>query len=316
MLNIPVIYDIDDLLFDRAYDKRQKKEVSHKYIAVIKECDAVTVSTKFLLEKISDYNSNAYLIRNTISKNFFLQSTAIYNSQRKNNETITLAYLSGSKTHDADFKIIEKILVNILEKFGFVKLLIVGFLNYDHSKFEKFNTRIEHRDKIKYSNYHNIFREIDINLVPLELNDFCHAKSELKYIEAGACGIPSVLTPTKSHEDIIINGENGLLCYDHNDWINNLSLLIENDTLRDKIGKAARIDIENNYTSKARANDWSLILKKISEEKNNKHSASFFKLLPHQIRLKIMILYRRVKMINTKIVKKLSNVKFSKIIRS
>ena len=250
------------------------------------------------------------------SKNFFLQSTAIYNSQRKNNETITLAYLSGSKTHNADFKIIEKILANILEKYGFVKLLIVGPLNYDYSKFEKLNARIEHRDKIKYSNYHNIFKEIDINLVPLEFNDFCHAKSELKYIEAGACGIPSVLTPTKSHEDIIINGENGLLCYDENDWVNNLSLLIENDTLRDKIGKAARIHVENNYTSKSRANDWSIILKKIFQEKNNKQRTSSFKLLPHQTRLKVMILYNRAKMISAKIVRELSNVKFSKIIRS
>ena len=216
MLNIPIVYDIDDLLFDEIFQKKINKEKSKDYIKIIKECDFVTVSTNFLKNKISIYNSNTFLIKNTISNSFFSGSTKNYISKNIYKDTIVLAYLSGSKSHDADFSVIENTLVSILEKYDFVKLLIVGYLNFNHLIFQKFNNRLEHMAKIEYSDYHNIFKEIDINLVPLELNDFCHAKSELKYIEAGASGIPSVLSHTKTHEEKVesfVNQENPDLAF-------------------------------------------------------------------------------------------------------
>lgn len=307
MLNIPLVYDIDDLLFDNIYDERINKKESRKYLATIKECDFVTVSTNFLKEKISPHNSNTFLIRNTLSDNFFFESTVNYTSEKKDDGKIVLAYLSGSKSHDADFNVIENTLLNILEKYDFVQLLIVGDLDYNHSMFQKFINRIEHRDKIKYSEYHNVFKEIDINLVPLELNDFCHGKSELKYIEAGASGIPSVLSATKTHEQVIINEENGFLCYNDDDWLKNISSLIENKDLRIKIGKAARIDVEKNYTSKARSSDWNILLKDIFQKKYSDQPASITKLLICQILLRVFIARRRLKIGIIKVVKNLNH---------
>ena len=267
--NIPTIYDTDDLLFESSYDLKKgnlKELQSDLFLSAMKSCDYVTVSTKFLKEKALKYHSNVFLIRNALSNDFFYRSSNNYElKQNKKEEFIVLAYLSGSSSHDSDFEQIEDVLVSILEKYSNTKLLIVGPLKFNKHLFEKFKNRFEHSSKVPYNEYHLIFRKIDINLVPLELNDFCHAKSEIKYIEAAASGIPSVLSPTMTHQDVIKNGVNGFLCYNENDWFNNLALLINDTQLRDRIGLSARNHVIKKYTAKKRSKDLSLLLKNIND---------------------------------------------------
>ena len=205
--NIPTIYDTDDLLFEYCYDLKKgnlNDLQSDLFLSAMKSCNYVTVSTKFLKEKALKYHSNVFLIRNALSDDFFYQSSKNFELRKnKSEEFVNLAYLSGSKTHDSDFEQIENVLISILEKYPFTKLLIVGPLKFNKHLFQKFKNRFKHSTKVPYNEYHLIFRKIDINLVPLELNDFCHAKSEIKYIEAAASGIPSLLSPTLTHEDVI-----------------------------------------------------------------------------------------------------------------
>lgn len=294
-LNIPVIYDTDDLLFEEIYDKRLNNLIdkrSQSFRCAMNLCDVITVSTNFLREKALKYHNNVFLIKNALSNDFFKKSTTNFELRsKKKQKHIVLSYLSGSNSHDSDFAQIEDVLVTILETYKFLKLLIVGPLNYKKQLFEKFNSRFEHKSKVLYDDYHLIFQKIDVNLVPLELSDFNHAKSELKYIEAGASGIPSVLSPSITHKEVIVNGKNGFLCYNKKDWIDTLALLITNSELREKIGVAARNHVCDEYTAEARSKDLSLffdcINKKFEEKKSISNPSNFFLILGLSIKLHI-----------------------------
>jgi len=66
-----------------------------------------------------------------------------------------------------------------------------------------------------------------------------------------AMEIPAVLADVGVNSEIVIDGVTGLLSASHEDWIEKLSLLIENAELRCKLGKAGRERVKASYSVKA-----------------------------------------------------------------
>ena len=63
-----------------------------------------------------------------------------------------------------------------------------------------------------------------------------------------ALEIPAVASPVGVNKKIINNGINGFLCHDEKEWAEKLDLLIADASLRTRLGKEARNDIETNYS--------------------------------------------------------------------
>ena len=62
--------------------------------------------------------------------------------------------------------------------------------------------------------------ESDIALAPLEMgNIFCRAKSEIKFVEAGALGLPVVASDIAPFRDSITPGEDGFLAADEGESV-------------------------------------------------------------------------------------------------
>lgn len=269
---ITLIYDTDDLVFDpegMTYLSKGTKAASYRdgwkpYAEVMRLCDAVTVSTEFLAKRARLINLNTYVVLNALSDDYLqLASTVDAHRRSASHDSVTLAYLSGSNSHDADFATIEETLIEILHKYPFARLLLVGPLKVPET-FVKFGDRIIRQGFVPYSKFPTLFQDIDINLIPLETDQaFCHAKSELKFIEAGACGVVSVASPTDPHKAAIRHGENGLLATD--DWVDCLSGLIEDKTLRETLGQQARRDILTHYTQDQRQTTWDNVLSTAAE---------------------------------------------------
>lgn len=68
-----------------------------------------------------------------------------------------------------------------------------------------------------------------------------------------AVGIPAVCSPVGVNFDIIQNGVNGFLAFNDADWFNKLSLLIEDQNLRIKLGQAGRVTVEDEFSLKVNA---------------------------------------------------------------
>jgi len=103
-------------------------------------------------------------------------------------------------------------------------------------------------------------------LAPLRVDDpFAQARSELKYIESGIFGIPTIASPTDTYQEAIRHNVNGLLSND-DDWYSALALLITDADIRKNLGEAARVDVIENYGPTKRTEEWGKLISSILDE--------------------------------------------------
>ena len=63
-----------------------------------------------------------------------------------------------------------------------------------------------------------------------------------------ALEIPTTMSPVGVNTEIIRDGENGFLAEAEEEWIDKLSRLIESKELREKLGKAGRKTVVEQYS--------------------------------------------------------------------
>lgn len=274
-----IVYDVDDLLFGDntrfhvssfhcpESQKKEKAEVLQRYRDAMLQCDVVFVSTSYLKSIADQFHRDVRLMRNGLSREMFSFSKSNEKKQGQENKShyVTIGYLSGSKHHDGDFAMVQDALLQILNNKANARLLVMGKLHFSDA-FSRFGDRFVFRDFVPYKEFRKIFSEIDINLVPLDVsNPFNHARSELKYIEAGAFGIPTVASYTQTYTDVIRHGDNGLLA-NSEDWYEVLASLIDDPDLRQRLGDAARSDVQEHYSPERKEEEWDVSINAIIEQ--------------------------------------------------
>ena len=88
----------------------------------------------------------------------------------------------------------------------------------------------------------------DIGIMPLPDDDYSRGKCGFKLLQYMALAIPSIASPVGVNQEIIIDGENGFLAANKQDWYERLSLLIEHPDLRYSIGLEGRKTVEEDYS--------------------------------------------------------------------
>ena len=89
---------------------------------------------------------------------------------------------------------------------------------------------------------------IDIGIMPLPDDKWSRGKCAFKGIQYMALEKPSVMSPVGVNNDIVEDGVNGFLASTDKEWVEKLSLLIESEELRQKIGKAGRDTILKDFS--------------------------------------------------------------------
>jgi glycosyltransferase involved in cell wall biosynthesis len=89
---------------------------------------------------------------------------------------------------------------------------------------------------------------IDIGLAPLASGRFNKSKSNLKYLEFGAMGVPAVYADQEAYEEVE-HGVTGLKASKPSDYYTQLKKLVESKELREKLGMAAHADVKARYSA-------------------------------------------------------------------
>ena len=153
----------------------------------------------------------------------------------------------------------------VLECYSNVRLMLVGHLDVG-GEFAQFDERVERHSLKPWQELPRLIRRVDINLAPLELdNPFTECKSNLKYFEAAILGVPTVASDLEPYRKSIAHGENGYLCRTEEEWFRCISCLIEDPSLREKMGSMARKDALINWTTRAGAHHLLAALREIAE---------------------------------------------------
>lgn len=258
-LQIPVYYDIDDLVFD--YDKisyleflkgreyRDFRALTEQVHRCMELCDGFLTSTETLAEEIrSEFPEKTVTVRrNVCSMEMQILSIDAWEDRTEAGEIVRIGYFSGSHTHDRDFSVVEDLLVEIMQKYPQVHLVMGGV--FDTVRFDSFQERITKLPFMDWQKLPDAIANIDINLMPLEDTRFHACKSENKWMEAALVHVPSIISANEELCRVIRDGENGFLCADEAQWRESLTRLIEDRQLRREMGEAAHRTVIEHYTT-------------------------------------------------------------------
>jgi glycosyltransferase involved in cell wall biosynthesis len=88
----------------------------------------------------------------------------------------------------------------------------------------------------------------DVGIMPLDDDEWSRGKAGYKLLQYMACGIASVASPVGVNADLLRDTDRGLLASDPTQWERALTALIEDATLRRRLGAAGRELVEREYS--------------------------------------------------------------------
>ncbi|HEY0367249.1 MAG TPA: glycosyltransferase family 4 protein [Pyrinomonadaceae bacterium] len=91
--------------------------------------------------------------------------------------------------------------------------------------------------------------EIDIGMMPLPDDRWSKGKCGLKALQFMAIGIPTICSPVGVNTDIIQDDRNGFIAATEDEWVEKLTRLLRSAELRQRLGHAGRVTVEENYSA-------------------------------------------------------------------
>lgn len=265
-----VVFDTDDLVFDPRFahlimetlDEETGEEKLNKWFGwlsrlgeTLRHCDAAITTNAYLAARIRDVRDIPVAIvpnfMNTAQLELSDQVYAAKQATSSRDSGPVLGYFSGTPTHNRDFRLIEPMLADILDEDPSVLLRIVGFLD-PGERLARHADRIEMLPLQDFVNLQRLIGEVEINLVPLQLNEFTNCKSELKYFEAAAVGTATAATPTYTYRRAIDHGETGYLVRAH-EWKRTVRAMLDDLSRVEAVAASARASVLSRYTPDAQA---------------------------------------------------------------
>ncbi len=261
-LSIPTVYDIDDLVFDpalcdqidayRKMDQNQQRDYRSGMQSIeraLRGSDFVTVSTPFLAKYVSSFAGKPVWIIPFGVNDRQIQTAATLRGYIDGPRYIT--YLSGTKTHERDFSEAAEALSRVLTEYSGVYLKLVGHLDIDTHLPGLHDKVIQ----IPFMDWKSLVFEAAsayINIAPFEPSSpFCQSKSDLKYVEPGLSGVPTIASPISSFQASITDGVNGMIATTADEWYKAFTTLLDDPELRERMGQSARRDVLQNRVPEA-----------------------------------------------------------------
>ncbi|WP_052208237.1 glycosyltransferase [Croceibacterium mercuriale] len=286
-MGLETFYEIDDLIFDPAcypdrYETFEGQISLNEYTGLqfgvplfryaLASCSSYIASTTVLAVKMQEVVSSAreadqpagpgVILRNGLDPRndeavamgaHPLRSMAASDPAPRSGK-VRVFYGSGTKAHNADFNtLVGPALLKLMHLQPEVELVIVGHL-------QLMPALREMKDRVRtypftpdLAAYWSILASCDINLAVLEPGIMADCKSEIKWLEAAILQVPSVMSPTRTYQEVIEPDVDGLFAETPTRWHDALHRLVTQPQLRQQIGAAARAKALRDYSLRAAA---------------------------------------------------------------
>jgi len=229
---IPVFYDLDDHIFDLEATPLLVSSLNQglsrygrieKWVGVVGRIresleivDGVITTTEFLQSELeSALDLPVEVIPNFLNDEQWEHSEKLRGEELQPDEPV-IGYFSGSASHNRDYQIAADGLRAVLEHYPEATLRIAGYLDVPESLAD-FTHRIQRLPFMDFLGLQRAIAEVTLNLSPIQHNVFAHSKSELKYFESAAVGVPTVASPAPVFTRTISHESNGYLA-DAAEW--------------------------------------------------------------------------------------------------
>lgn len=241
-----IIYDFDDAVFlpnassaNKFIEKlREPGNAAH----IIKISDLVIAGNDYLRDyalKFAD-RRNVNVIPTAIDTDIYTPK------ETKKDKDVVIGWI-GTQTTIPYLSDIIPVYKEIINKYDNVYFHFVGHWSEkeEHPRFIYKEWSLE--------NELNLLKEFDIGVMPMPDDLWTRGKCGFKAILYMSMGIPPVASPVGVNKEIIDDGYNGFLAGNSREWLEKLSVLIEDESKRLAMGKNAREKAINYYSFRVNA---------------------------------------------------------------
>lgn len=224
-----------------------------------RHADGLIVSTAPLAERMRGLNANCVVVPNQIDDTLFGPSPDLALEDRR---PVVMGYM-GTPTHLHDLLgILAPLRSQLRRHAGQVCLELVGVAESPAitGLFEGLPVRIKRPEgHVAYDRFVPwMKRELrwDFALAPLSVSPFNRCKSDLKFLDYGALGIPGIFSDVTPYKETVQHGVNGLLAAGHSGWEACLEQMITEPEKRGSLAAAARDHVFTERCLRVHATDW------------------------------------------------------------
>ncbi|MFH1508136.1 MAG: glycosyltransferase family 4 protein [Candidatus Omnitrophota bacterium] len=261
LLRKPFVFDFDDAVFlpvsSRSNYFIQRFKNNAKIPGIIGMSRAVLAGNDYLAGFARKYNPNVYVIPTVIDTDKCVV-------KKKGSVSSIVVGWTGSDTTLDFLKPMEPVFRVLSNQFDGLRFKIIG----GDPDFNALPNVISIPWSL--SDELNQISSFDIGIMPIPDDPWTRGKCGFKAILYMSMEIPCVCSAVGVNKSIIKDGVNGFLASTEKEWIDKLSLLIEDAKLREKIGQAGRKTVEEGYSLKAYSGKFVDILKSVyNQDKKN-----------------------------------------------
>jgi glycosyltransferase involved in cell wall biosynthesis len=232
-----LIYDLDDAVFLQRPDKVER---------LTRMSDLVVVGNPQIQEALSAWHDRFEVIPTAPSVSTFRPAT------KKTPRDSTVVGWIGTSGNLAYFAVVAEALRQVAKSHRFELRLIVPGMEHLHD-IDLSGVNVTHVPWDGFREAQQV-ADIDIGIMPLFSDrEWDRYKCPTKITQYMACGIPSIASPVGFTADVIEDEVDGFHANSTDAWVSSLCRLLDSQTLREKMGRAARRKAENRYSVEANA---------------------------------------------------------------
>ncbi len=247
--NPRIIFDFDDAIWlndtSQGNENLSWLKKPSKTAKIIEMSDLVLAGNNYLANYAQPFNPRVEIMPTTIDTNYH----KVENKEKKSSR-ICIGW-TGTSTTLKHFETIIPILIKIRKKYNdliYFKVIVNFPYKVPELEIEASNWSL--KDEIRD------LSEIDIGIMPLPDDEWAKGKCGFKGLQYMSLEIPTIMSPVGVNTEIIQDGKNGFLAVGEEEWIEKLSVVIENPELRNKIGVAGRKTVIEKYSVDAFKNQY------------------------------------------------------------
>jgi glycosyltransferase involved in cell wall biosynthesis len=238
-----IIYDFDDAVWTSPRGDRNwltRERVESRFRCVVKCAFTVIAGNSYLASHVKKLGGTPVVIPTCIDTEYYHPVTSKLSSSE-----IRIGWIGSSPNHDY-LRRLEGVFAELRKRHAF-RLVVVSDSEYRSKTVETEWYRWTSDTEL------DLIHSFDIGIMPLEYDAWTLGKCAFKALLYMACGIPSVSSNVGMNAEVVTHGENGFLAATDEDWIEYLTILIEDTERRAVFGRTGRELVEKHYSKEVGA---------------------------------------------------------------
>lgn len=241
-LQAPIVYDFDDAIWINAISEANRRFAFLKNVSkiprIVSLAPTVIAGNDYLADWARQHSSNVHVIPTCVDTEQWRPAP----TPRDPSEPVTIGW-SGSPWTVAHYRTIEGALLRLKRRFGDrVRLRLMGDPSYRNDALGVRGEAWSEAAEIPF------LQQMDVGLMPLPDDEWTRGKCGLKGLTSMSAGAATVMSPVGVNSIIVRQGVDGLLASTEDEWVEQMSTLIENEALRLKLGAAGRVRVSEAYS--------------------------------------------------------------------